>query len=75
MEAFVNAAEVLYSAIVALVNTPINDNSSFFDRSLFRKHPIEYNVVRRSLVDFTDGNPSVVVAVVVGCHSKDRLIR
>lgn len=43
MEAFVNAAKVLYSAIVALINTPINDNSSFFDRSLFRKHPIIYD--------------------------------
>ena len=74
MEAFVNAAKVLYSAIVALINTPINDNSSFFDRSLFRKHPIEYDVIRWSLVGFAEWNPSIVVAVVVGCHSKDRLI-
>ena len=75
MEAFMNAAEVLDSAIVALVDTPINDDSSLFDRSLLGKHPIEYDVVRRSLVGFTDGNPSIVVAVVVGCHSKNRLIR
>ena len=59
MEAFMNAAEVLDSAIVALVDTPINDDSSLFDRSLFGKHPIEYDVVWRSLVGFIDGNPSI----------------
>ena len=75
MEAFVNAAEVLNPTIVALVDTPINDNSSFFDRSLFGKHPIEHDVVRRSLGGFIEGNPSIVVAVVVGRHSKNRLIR
>lgn len=60
MEAFVNAAKVLYSAIVALINTPINDNSSFFDRSLFRKHPIIYDAIRWSLVGFTDGNRNYI---------------
>ena len=75
MEALVNAAEVLDSSIVAFIDASVYDNCSFFNGSLFRKHPIEYDVIRWSLVGLAEGNPSIVVAVIIGRHSKNRLIR